>query len=97
METDAGLLLNQLMVDGGITGNRFVVQFLANQLNRKVVISGFPEVSALGAAYMAGLKTGVYTGLRQLQQLKVVKDTLVPEDIERNKVWYEGWKRAIGS
>jgi glycerol kinase len=96
METDAGLLLNQLMVDGGITGNRFVVQFLANQLNRKVVISGFPEVSALGAAYMAGLKAGVYTGLQQLQQLKVVKDMLVPTDVDRNKVWYAGWKRAIG-
>jgi glycerol kinase len=96
METDAGLLLNRLMVDGGITGNRFVVQFLANQLNRKVVISGFPEVSALGAAYMAGLQAGVYTGLQQLQQLKVVKDTLVPTDVEKNKVWYEGWKKAIG-
>lgn len=95
METDAGLLLNQLMVDGGITGNRFVVQFLANQLNRKVVISGFPEVSALGAAYMAGLKAGVYTGLEQLQQLKLVKDTLIPTDIEKNKVWYAGWKKAI--
>lgn len=95
METDAGLLLNQLMVDGGITGNRFVVQFLANQLNRKVVISGFPEVSALGAAYMAGLKAGVYTGLEQLQQLKLVKDTLIPTDIEKNKVWHEGWKKAI--
>lgn len=96
METDAGVLLNQLMVDGGITGNRFVVQFLANQLNRKVVISGFPEVSALGAAYMAGLKAGVYTGLDQLQQLKLIKDTLVPADIEINKKWYEGWKKAIG-
>lgn len=97
METDAGLLLNQLMVDGGITGNRFVVQFLANQLNRKVVISGFPEVSALGAAYMAGLKAGVYTGLDQLQQLKLVKDTLTPTDTEVNKKWYQGWKKAIGS
>lgn len=97
METDAGLLLNQLMVDGGITGNRFVVQFLANQLNRKVVISGFPEVSALGAAYMAGLKAGVYTGLDQLQQLKLVKDTLVPTDIEINKKWYVGWKKTVSS
>ncbi len=96
METDAGLLLNQLMVDGGITGNGFVVQFLSNQLNRKVVISGFPEVSALGAAYMAGLKAGVYTGLNQLQELKLVKDTILPTDIEQHKKWYEGWKKAIG-
>jgi glycerol kinase len=97
MEADAGLLLNQLMVDGGITGNRFVMQFLANQLNRKVVISGFPEVSALGAAYMAGLKAGVYTGLEQLQELKLVKDTLAPVDVEKHTVWYEGWKRAVSN
>lgn len=97
METDAGLLLNQLMVDGGITGNRFVVQFLSNQLNRKVVTSGFPEVSALGAAYMAGLKAGVYTGLNQLQELKLVKDTLLPTDIELHKKWYDGWKKAVSS
>lgn len=96
MEGDAGLLLDQLMVDGGITGNRFVVQFLANQLNRKVAISGFPEVSALGAAYMAGLKAGVYTGLDQLQELKLVKDTLSPTDVNTHKQWYEGWKKAIG-
>jgi glycerol kinase len=95
MEADAGLLLDQLMVDGGITGNRFVVQFLANQLNRKVVISGFPEVSALGAAYMAGLKAGVYTGLDQLQELKLVKDTLSPIDVDKAKQWYEGWKKAV--
>lgn len=95
MEADAGLTLNELMVDGGITGNRFVVQFLANQLNRKVVISGFPEVSALGAAYMAGLKAGVYTGLEQLQELKLVKDTLAPADVEMNQQWYEGWKKIV--
>jgi glycerol kinase len=95
MEADAGLSLNALMVDGGITGNRFVVQFLANQLNRQVVISGFPEVSALGAAYMAGLKAGVYTGLEQLQELKLVKDTLVPVEVEKNQLWYEGWKKVV--
>ena len=97
METDAGLSLDQLMVDGGITGNRFVVQFLANQLNRKVVISGFPEVSALGAAYMAGLKAGVYTGLEQLQELKLVKDTLLPTMWRRtNNGMMGGRKLCVG-
>ena len=51
--------------------------------------------TALGAAYMAGLKAGVYTGLDQLQQLKLVKDTLTPTDIEVNKKWYKGWQRAV--
>ena len=61
------------------------------------MISGFPEVSALGAAYMAGLKAGVYTGLEQLQELKLVKETLLPEDVDRNIIWYEGWKKVISS
>jgi glycerol kinase len=44
---------------------------------------------------MAGLKAGVYTGLHQLQELKLVKDSLVPTDVEKNKKWYDGWKRAV--
>jgi glycerol kinase len=97
MEADAGLPLQQLMVDGGITANQFVMQFLANQLGRDVVISGFPEVSALGAAYMAGLKAGIYDNLAQLQQLKTVKETLTPADAASNNKWYKGWQKAIQS
>ena len=63
MELDAQIELERLMVDGGITSNQFVLQFLADLLQRTIVTIGIPDVSALGAAYMAGLKAGVYRSI----------------------------------
>ena len=60
MEKDSGVLLNELKVDGGITSNNFVMQFLADLLSVKITNIGIEEVSALGAAYMAGLEFGIY-------------------------------------
>ena len=57
MEKDAKLSLKELMADGGITSNKFVIQFLADLLNKPVFATiGMPDVSALGAAYLAGCR-----------------------------------------
>ncbi|HEY6505363.1 MAG TPA: glycerol kinase GlpK [Chitinophagaceae bacterium] len=69
MEKDAGLSLKELMVNGGMTANQFVLQFLADLLNKSVVCTGMPDVSAMGAAYMAGLKAGIFAGIGALKQL----------------------------
>src|SRR5205085_9909685 len=69
MEQDGGIALEQLMVDSGITSSRFVLQFLADLLQRKIVMIGMPDISALGAAYMAGLKVGVYKSIEHLKSL----------------------------
>jgi glycerol kinase len=66
MEEDSGLELAQLNVDGGMTSNRFVVQMIADLLDCEVVNIGMEEVSALGAAYMAGLKTGIWKDIDHL-------------------------------
>ena len=50
MEQDAGVELQELMVDGGITANKFVLQFLSDLLERKISNIGMADVSALGAA-----------------------------------------------
>jgi glycerol kinase len=52
-------------------------------------------VSALGAAYMAGLKAGVYNGLSNLQQLNSNKITVSPAAANKAKSAYEGWKQVI--
>jgi glycerol kinase len=95
MEADAGLSLQQIMVDGGITTNRFIIQFLSDLLEKRVITIGMPDVSALGAAYMAGLKTGVYNGLSHLQQLNSDRNITVPAGIGNARKSYEGWKRVI--
>jgi len=96
MEKDAGVLLSALMVDGGITGNEFVIQFLANLLFKNVAAIGMPDVSALGAAYLAGLKSGVYKSIESLKQFNTNKNVRQPQqDVTIANKGYEGWQKTI--
>ncbi|GAB2824086.1 FGGY family carbohydrate kinase [Ferruginibacter profundus] len=98
MEKDAGIPLQTLMANGGITANEFVMQFLADLLQKNVVTLGNPDVSALGAAYLAGLQAGVYAGIEELQQLNKEKKYYQPL-INTGKVndGYTGWQQTIKS
>lgn len=95
MEADADIQLKQLMVDGGITSNEFVITFLTDLLDKPVVNIGQPDVSALGAAYMAGLKAGVYKDINQLQQLNSQKKIYQPSVDHSMTTLYEGWLKAV--
>jgi glycerol kinase len=96
MEKDAAISLKELNADGGITANEFVVQFLTDLLNKNVTTVGMPDVSALGAAYLAGLKVGVYKSIDALKELNTEKKIYMPA--KGNKVVlkaYHGWQKAI--
>ena len=96
MEKDAKLSLKELMADGGITSNRFIIQFLADLLNKPVATIGMPDVSALGAAYLAGLKVGVYESIDSLKQLNQNKTLYQPQNgLTHIDEYYAGWKKAI--
>lgn len=69
MQTDSGIDLAGLNVDGGITANTFVMQLLADLLNVTVTNIGIEEVSALGAAYLAALQAEVFGNLDDLTKL----------------------------
>ena len=96
MEQDSGTGLRELKVDGGITANHFVMQFLADLLRVNVVNIGLQEVSALGAAYLAGLQEGIFRHIGQLKNLNIGKKQFSPSpNIEKVDAFYEGWKRAV--
>lgn len=95
MEKDAGLSLKELMTDGGITANQFVVQFIANQLNKRVITIGMPDVSALGAAYLAGLKAGVYADIDALKKLNNSRRTYQPATTSKDAANYDTWVKII--
>ena len=97
MEKDAGLSLKELNTDGGITTNNFVMQFIADLLNKKAICIGMPDVSALGATYLAGLHAGVYSGLDQLRQLNNEKKIFQPSGGQALNSCYNGWKKAIAN
>ncbi len=98
MEKDAAVTLKELNADGGITANEFVIQFLADLLQKKVATIGNPDVSALGAAYLAGLQSGVYLSIEHLQQLNKEKKYHQPS-VEATVVnkGYAGWQKTISN
>ncbi len=96
MQQDASIQLNSLNVDGGITSNQFVISFLVNLLNKQVNTIGMPDVSALGAAYLAGLKVGVYDSIAAIKQLNSKKKIHQPNNSDGSTdKYYQGWKKAI--
>jgi glycerol kinase len=103
MEQDSGIKLKELKIDGGITANHFVMQFLADLLRTNVVNIGIEDVSALGAAYLAGLGENIFTCLDQLKNLNprdslrsANKNQFSPgSDTDKVNTYYEGWKKAL--
>lgn len=96
MEQDSSVPLRQLKVDGGLTANGFVMQFLTDLLGVDVVNIGIPDVSALGAAFLAGLHAGVFRDIDQLGQLSIGRQTYSPAQARENVLkGYQGWQQAV--
>jgi glycerol kinase len=66
MQTDSGIALNELRVDGGATANNLLMQFQADILGVSVVRPNVAETTALGAAYLAGLGVGIYSSQEEI-------------------------------
>jgi len=95
MEADAGVNIAELRVDGGATANNLLMQFQADLLNCKVIRPEITEVTALGAAYLAGLATGFWDSIDQIRSQWNADKTFVAEDGIDNTTRIKGWNRAI--
>lgn len=96
MEEASGLALRALLADGGATRNSALMQFQANILGRPVLRSTNEELSAIGAAWMAGIALGWWKGLAELSELPHNDDAFSPlmKRTDRDQL-YSGWKRAV--
>ncbi|MNT62484.1 Glycerol kinase [compost metagenome] len=96
MGKDSGIDLRELKVDGGATGNDFLMQFQADVLNVAVARQNNVEATAWGAAAMAGLTVGVWKDQAELASLqggdKRFEPAMKPD--ERTKL-YAGWRKAV--
>lgn len=98
MQQDSGIELSQLNVDGGAIANDFLAQFQADVLQKPVIRPKVLESTALGAAYLAGLKVGYWT-FDDLSKVRDVERTFKPilskETIARLlKRWNKAVERA---
>ena len=99
MREDSGRELNEMRVDGGAAANNLLMQFQADILGVPVVRPKTLETTALGAAYLAGLATGVWKDRRALERIWQVERRFEPrlsagERAERRSRWAEALKRA---
>jgi glycerol kinase len=96
MEADASLPIKELRVDGGATVNNQLMQFQSDILSTKVVRPKITETTALGAAYLAGLAVGFWSGLDELQQYWQMDKTFTPSmDDKGRSDLQKNWKRAV--
>lgn len=95
MESDSGLKLQSLRVDGGATANHLLMQFQADILGVPVQRPAVTESTALGAAYMAGIATGFWKKEDIAGRANGIA-TFEPkmEEAVRSKL-YKGWKKAV--
>lgn len=96
MQADSGIKLSALRVDGGAVANNFLMQFQSDVLDVAVHRPKVTEVTALGAAYLAGLAVGFWGGLDELAGKAVIDRSFEPHhDEEKRNQRYRGWKRAV--
>jgi glycerol kinase len=96
MQSDSGLELKELRVDGGMVANDFLMQFQADILGKPVNRPKVAETTALGAAYLAGLAVGFWKDQQDVARNWQLDQRFDPQmsEAERQKL-YHGWKRAV--
>jgi glycerol kinase len=95
MEADCGKAIRELRVDGGATSNNLLMQFQADVLGVKVLRPEVTEVTAIGAAYLAGLAIGYWGSLEEIQQQWQVNTCFEPQHHADMTTKIKGWNKAV--
>jgi glycerol kinase len=96
MQADSGIALKSLRVDGGAVGNDFLLQFQSDILGVAVERPAVAETTALGAAYLAGLAIGFWTGREEIAKHWVMDRIFDPQMLPGARAaLYGGWQRAV--
>lgn len=96
MIADGGATPAIIRVDGGMAANEWLCQFIADLLNVPVERPLHLETTALGAAFHAGLATGVWPDMDALTQCWEQRDVFAPHmTADRRKGLVDGWHEAV--
>lgn len=94
MESDSGVEIKELRVDGGATQNNLLLQFQSDILNASVVRPMVTEITAIGAAYLAGLAVGFWSNIDEIQEQWKINKRFEPGN-DNNEALIKGWHRAV--
>ena len=94
MSEESGIKIGELRVDGGPTKNKYLMQFQSDIANVELQVPSAEELSGIGAAYVAGIVTGIYNREEVLGQMSRTKFS--PKmDIQERREKYQGWQKAL--
>jgi glycerol kinase len=101
-ESDSGLPIGSLRVDGGMTANHVFTQALADACGRPIEVSPVLEATTLGAAFLAGMAVGTWAGEDDVAAAWMPREEVQPQrgHTERESVrsrWLEARTRAEGA
>ncbi len=89
---------NVLRVDGGMAANNWMMQFLSDIIDAKVDRPAVLETTALGAAWLAGMRAGIYPDQAGFAKTWALQRQFNPEmSQDAREMRYSGWKRAINA
>jgi glycerol kinase len=96
MGRESGIPLRELRADGGAVGNRFLMQFQSDILGVPVEVPAVAETTAVGAAYLAGIAVGFWSGREELEAKWQMGHRYEPrmKESERNRL-YARWQEAV--
>lgn len=98
MQADAGIPLRELRADGGAIANDFMAQFQSDMLGVPVLRPRVAEITALGAAYLAGLAVGFWESRAEIAGLWRMDRRFQPQmDEAVREGLYRGWQDAVAA
>ena len=95
MESDSGIEVEELRVDGGAVKNNFLCQLQADVLGVDIVRPEVDETTALGSAYAAGLAVGYWETADELRKNWQVDSEFAPKRTDEGDAMYERWHDAV--
>jgi len=96
MEQDAGMKIGELRVDGGAVVNDLLMQFQADLIGIPLIRPENIETTALGAAYLAGLASGVWDSVEEIrEQWAMERDFTSTINMEQREDLKKEWDKAV--
>ena len=95
MEKDSGLKLTSLKVDGGACMNNYLMQFQSDLLGSEVNRPEIIETTAMGAGYLAGLKSNIWDKDQIIKNQKIDRSFNSKIKKMEREMMYNGWKKAV--
>ncbi len=96
MKADSGIELTALKVDGGASANNYLMQTQSDLINAPVLRPKCVETTAMGAAYLAGLAVGYWSGKEEVLKNWAIDRTFQPDITEEERTArIKGWNKAV--